>query len=364
MDRRHPALRWIVPVGAFTVAVAATAVTAAIIVSGTPRFGPPHLGPRALIAAVDTAQNRGYSGTLLAQMPLNFPMSAAATAAGSPIMLMTGTQSLRYWYGGPDRQRVALLARSSETDVFQVGDDLWQWDSQTRVASHTSLPAGAVAGPGAPVSPAPLTIATLTPQQLAVRTLAAVDENTELSVSSGRLVADRHTYELVLKPGEADRSRIAAVHIEVDARTKVPLGVQVYARGIAQPCLDVAFTSIVYKTPSPDYFEFSPPAHATVVRGVQPQLIAGTRDAGATTITPPHVPAITWSSITEYRTVNGAPAPTLAQAGDAMAKVEGAWGSGRLLETPLLCMLLGDDGRVFAGSVEPDVLYAAASAAP
>jgi hypothetical protein len=44
-----------------------------------------------------------------------------------------------------------------------------------------------------------------------------------------------------------------------------------------------------------------------------------------------------------------------------MSTVSGDWGSGALLDTPLLCLLVTADGRVLAGSVEPAVLYAAAA---
>jgi hypothetical protein len=36
--------------------------------------------------------------------------------------------------------------------------------------------------------------------------------------------------------------------------------------------------------------------------------------------------------------------------------VSGPYGSGRLLETELLSVLLLDDGRLLVGAVEPDVL--------
>ena len=44
----------------------------------------------------------------------------------------------------------------------------------------------------------------------------------------------------------------------------------------------------------------------------------------------------------------------------AMRPVSGSWGSGYLLDTPLLCVLITSDGRVLSGSVEPAELYAAA----
>jgi hypothetical protein len=41
--------------------------------------------------------------------------------------------------------------------------------------------------------------------------------------------------------------------------------------------------------------------------------------------------------------------------------VSGAWGSGRLLRTSLVSVLITDSGRTFVGAVQPSVLYAAAA---
>ena len=43
--------------------------------------------------------------------------------------------------------------------------------------------------------------------------------------------------------------------------------------------------------------------------------------------------------------------------------VHGAWGSGRLLHTSLLSILITNDGRVLVGAVTPSVLYADAAQA-
>ena len=42
--------------------------------------------------------------------------------------------------------------------------------------------------------------------------------------------------------------------------------------------------------------------------------------------------------------------------------MSGAWGSGRLLSTALVNVVITDDGRVAAGSVVPERLYAALAA--
>ena len=48
----------------------------------------------------------------------------------------------------------------------------------------------------------------------------------------------------------------------------------------------------------------------------------------------------------------------------AATPVHGTWGSGRLLRTSLVSVLMTDQGSTFLGAVQPSVLYAAAAAHP
>jgi outer membrane lipoprotein-sorting protein len=313
-------------------------------------------------------------------------VSADAAGSKTPILLMAGAHAMRYWYGGPDRQRVALTDTDSESDVFYTGTNVWQWNSATNVATRSTLPSRAAGAVGSPVFPAPLTFAALTPEQLTTRALAAVDAQTTVTVSSGPEVADHPTYQLVLRPGEQDATRIAAVRIDVDASHDVPLGVQVYARGERAPSIDVSFSSITYRMPDAQYFRFTPPPGATVRRGVQPQLVSANGrvhvDAAANVASPEPAGAgpasavpvdgeiaveTGWSAITAFRLTRGVSDDTATDSSpagslrSAMRPVSGAWGSGYLLDTPLLCVLITADGRVLSGSVEPAELYAAAS---
>lgn len=311
--------------------------------------------PAALLADMHGATGSGLSGTLLAQLSPGLPQLPVGPGAGSSSRdqapALSGSHTMRFWYGGTDRQRVVLFGATSETDVFHVGRDLWQWDSASRVASHTRLPA-ASSSVLTVLGPVPSTLMSLSPQQLAVRALAAADSSTVLTVAPGRQVADRATYELVLTP-HGSATRVGSVHIEVDGVHKVPLGVQVYARGQSSAAVDVVFTSVTFKTPSADYFAFSPPPGATVHRGAPP-LVA----ASSSAVAPAGSSGHGWTAIVEYRTspTSRAPLPP------AMRAVSGSWGTGQLLESPLLCALITQDGRVFAGAVDPSALYAAAAA--
>ena len=57
-------------------------------------------------------------------------------------------------------------------------------------------------------------------------------------------------------------SLIGSVHIQIDGRQAVPFGVQIYARDVPEPVVDVAFTSIAYGAPEERNFTFTPPAGA------------------------------------------------------------------------------------------------------
>ena len=312
----------------------------------------------ALMSAVNTGSN-GYSGTLVAQLSLNLPVTPEANNEGASVLLMAGAHTMRYWYGGPNRQRVALIGANSEADVFCNGDSVWQWNSATNIATRSALPKADSASLGAPVFPAPMTYAALTPRQLSQRMLAAVGSDTSVTVAPGPTVADRSTYRLTLRPAAQVPTRIASVRIEVDAHTKVPLGVQVYARGQQNAAVDVSFSSITYRTPEAEVFRFTPPPDATVRRGVVPQLLAnnqsGVAEADGFTKTDTG-----WSAVTAFR-LAGDKTPTTMSIRPAMHPVSGSWGRCYLLETPLLCLLVTENGRVLTGSVDPQVLYAIAA---
>ncbi len=351
-------MRWLIPSGAVCLVVAAVAVAVGVNRGGSSKQTA-DTTPQALMAGIRAGSGSGYSGTLVAQLSLDLPVSAQSGERQSAIELMSGAHTMRYWYGATDRQRVALVGTRDEYDVFRIGANLWQWDSATNVAVHSSLTAAGSAPLGSPIFPAPMTYAALTPQQLASRTVAAVDAHTDVSVAPGVPIAGRRTYLLTLRPGEQDATRIAEVHIEVDAARKVPLGVQVYAHGQQQPSVDVEFTSITYRRPGAGYFRFTPPPGARVQRGVQPQLVTGQADAAsALGIASPDAG---WSAITAFRVDGDGPEADVPSS-SIMQPVSGSWGSGDLLETPLLCMLVTNDGQVLSGSVDPDALYLAAAA--
>jgi hypothetical protein len=64
-------------------------------------------------------------------------------------------------------------------------------------------------------------------------------------------------------------------------------------------------------------------------------------------------------------TVSGGPGIDVSGLGGALLRaarpVHGSWGSGRLITTSLLSILITDSGRYLIGAVQPSVLYADAA---
>ncbi|HXZ66892.1 MAG TPA: hypothetical protein VEH05_19290 [Streptosporangiaceae bacterium] len=270
--------------------------------------------------------------------------------------------------------------------------------------------AGSAGGPSA--SP-PLTPAT--PQAAVSQLLRAIGPSTLVAVQSPVYVANRPAYQLSLAP-KSSQSLIGRVLIAIDAARSIPLRVEVYGRGSAGLVYSLGFTALSFGTPAASNFAFSPPPGATVQQATVPSspgaLLGGLgigpagwtgpapltpSPAGAGTpavigtdwlavvATPPSpaVAAAVRQLLTEQRvsthegmfgssasaapgaSAAGQPAvpvgPYLAplQAMLAAAKpVSGSWGSGRLLQTALVSVLVTNKGQILAGAVSPSVLYA------
>jgi outer membrane lipoprotein-sorting protein len=365
--QRHRALRWVAPVGiAGAAALAASGVFSA---HATTRHLP-HTDPTSLIAAVQTSHVDGFTGTVVSHLSLGLPqlpgMGTTTDDDSSLPALLTGSHTMQVWYGGVTKQRLALLGATDETDLFRDGRQVWEWNSAQRSATHVVLPERAGAAGTTATTPVPSDAASLTPDELAKRVLAELDPTTQVQVKRHHSVADRSAYDLVLTPRSA--TRIASVHIAVDGRTKMPLAVQVYGRGATKPAIDVAFTSIAYGAPAQRNFTFVPPPDAhvhTVHTKRRHPTTSGQVGLGHALFKPSdvHVLGSGWSRVLAAKF----PAAGVARlqqnpAMQALTAVSGKWGKGRLLDSDLGTVLITTDGRVFAGAVEPNVLYAAAGA--
>lgn len=334
--------------------------------------GLPSRSAEQLLVDLQQPDATALSGTVVTHADLGLPELPVGAAGGSGLEAMaSGSQTLRVWYDGPERARVALLGRAAETDVIRNGRVLWTWSSADAAAVRYVLPqADADAESHVPEA----TQLPSTPEEAARLALAALDGTTEVTTSGAAEVAGRDVYELILTPKQAD-TLVSRVSIAVDAQTRIPLRVRVGSTRIAEPAFEVAFTSIDYSKPDPDSFEFTPPPGSTVTERTVPQEPAAGTGDGEGTGGPSDEPTVVgtgWSRVV----VGPVPMDLLAgkpgeQGGspggdvDVMAllsavpRASGDWGSGWLVSGSLFSALVTDDGVMAAGAVPPEALYAA-----
>lgn len=327
------------------------ALTASGVLSAQASPNLPSRTAAQLLADVETARIDGLSGTIVAKSSLGIRGLPDSLSGGSGLLgLATGSHTARVWYAGPQKQRFAMLDTLSETDVFHNGRDLWTYDSANHQATHTLLPP---AGSDTESHPTP-TPSPLTPQQAAEQALAAINPSTIVSTDSARRVAGRSAYELVLAPRDSS-SRVGSVRIAIDGDKKIPIGVQVYAKGGHSPAIDVAYTRLNFSIPDDDNFTFKPAASVKVketsaLPGTVPNDDVHVIGKGWTTVVRLHLSDLDASSA-ETQYLNHLP------------RISWPGGSGRLFEVTsgLVTALITDDGRVYAGAVDKSVLITAAT---
>lgn len=359
---RRPSLRWIVP--AVLALVLAGGGTTVGVLTAAARGGLPSRTAAQLLVDVHQARVTGLSGTVVQTADLGLPSLPGMGGGDSSDLtsLVSGSHTLRLWYAGPNRVRVALQGALGESDVVRNGTDLWIWSSKDRTASHHQVPLTKKSG-----TPDPSGAVAMTPQRAADEALKAISPTTKVSTASNATVAGRSAYELVLSPKDP-ATLVDSVHIAIDGRTHIPLRVQVFAKGAAKPSFEVGFTSFDPATPDASVFGFNPPPGTKVTESTDgaPKSGAGQRSepegtgptAGGSK---PNVVGTGWTSVA----VIALPSDLLGQKNtmsglvDKLPKVNGSWGSGHLLRGTLFSAVLTDDGRLAIGAVAPEALYRA-----
>ncbi|MQA24788.1 MAG: hypothetical protein GEU94_04810 [Micromonosporaceae bacterium] len=414
----RPWLRWAAPASVLVAVLAAGSATR--LLAAEP--GLPERSASDLLVKLQTAEVSSFSGTVVEKADLGLPSLPLNTRRGSSDLasLADGTHTLRLWYDGPERLRMALMGTLGESDVIRNGRDLWTWHSEENTATHTRLPASTDRAEKPPVHPSGLPS---NPQEAADRVLDALDPSTKVTTDGTARVAGRAAYELVFTPRDS-QSLVRQVRIALDGEKFVPLRVQVHADGEQAPALEVGFTQVSFTKPDASQFEFQPPPGAKVTeeqpgrswgrdhkgrdhkgrdhegnargghegkgKGDHGDEAKGGREGrrGAAGRARPVVIGDGWTSVLVARAPSPEDVAARPGAGDehrgwgrdgdradgqrtgdqlagvlgALPKVSGDWGSGRLLKTKLFSVLLVEDGRMLVGAVSPERLYEVAAA--
>jgi outer membrane lipoprotein-sorting protein len=355
--------RWAVP------AVAAVGVISAgpLIDSVTAdAHGPlPPRTPAQLLVDLRGGDVRALSGTVVESTNLGLPelptIGGHGGDAGSFSALLSGSHTMRVWYDGPDRVRVALLGKLGESDLTRNGPDLWSWSSKANTATHWSVPTSdrTPMRPASPAGPA------LLPQQAAYAALKMIDPTTQVTSDPTATVAGRPAYELRLVPRDP-RTLVGSVRIAIDGSTHIPTRVQVFARGSSGLAFEVGFTSFSTSTPAAGVFAFHPPPGATVKQGsLRSRGTRGLPLKGHFSGAAPNLVGHGWTSVLvahlQSDAGSGSGSLSLDTLLGKLPAVSGSWGTGHLFRSTLLSAVLTDDGRVASGAVPPQMLYDALS---
>ena len=187
-------------------------------------------------------------------------------------------------------------------------------------------------------------------------------------------VAGQAAYQLVLAP-KSSSSLVGQIRIAIDGSRDVPLRVQVFAKGAKSPAAQVGFTSVSFVKPAAANFAFTAPAGATVktehLGRDAPATKHGRTTGDGTTIgsgwlAVANLPSSALTQATRGPKssgsgLNGDTGEVLGALVKSATRVSGSWGSGRLIKTSLISLLITDQGRVLVGAVTPQVLYSAAA---
>ncbi len=208
------------------------------------------------------------SGEIRTRVDLGLPELPAGLGGGAfgPASALLGSQRYKVWRS-PDGLRVSHLFDLGEQTLVANHTEAWYWDSSGMRAErlvYADLPfpapgSGAWFGSGG----ASLGGHGFDPTKLASLALTALAPYADATVSGTEKVAGRSAYELVLTPS-SPRTLIGSIAVAIDAETRLPLRLQITAKGATEPSIDLGFTSVSYAPIDPSVFTFTPPAGAAI----------------------------------------------------------------------------------------------------
>ncbi|HEY2792841.1 MAG TPA: hypothetical protein VGJ28_10815 [Micromonosporaceae bacterium] len=353
---RKPSARWLVPLSITAIILGTVAATTVIKASAGASLAP--RTPAQLLADAQTATVGSAIGTLVEHADLDIPALPAGVGGDGSAQfdsLITGSHTLRLWYDGALRERLALIGTLGESDIIRNGADLWIWSSNGNKVTHVKVPTA----PTGAAKPAPSAMA-LTPSAIATALLGKLSPSTSITSGHNTTVAGRAAYTLMIAPKDP-ASLVGSIRIAIDAQRHLPLRVQVFPVGSTKAAFEIGFTEINFVTPDPGTFDFNPPPHPTstplgpALGGLGSMSSSG---AGPTMI------GSGWTAIAAgpMPFVDNGPGGQGDSAIDAIAKalptVNGPWGTGKLLRTKLFSALLVSD-RIYIGAVTSNSLLAA-----
>jgi outer membrane lipoprotein-sorting protein len=383
---------------------------------------PPRTAAQLLAAVARAAQQPPgpYTATVQQTASLGLPQLSAVTQSSVTPSLTSGTQSIDIWYADPQHVRIAVPVQAGESDARLDGRTLWLWNSTSQTATKVTLPAdstGTAERPGAPSMPVtPQAAASELLRAIGPSTVVGVQSPVYVAnLPAYQLsLAPKSSQSLVSQVLIAiDANRGIPLRVEVYGRGGAGLA---YSIGFTSLSFGAPAAANFSFTPPPGAtVQTATVPTATVPTKPGPLLpglgVAGGL-AGEAPLTPPsasigkptaigsgwlsvvatpaspNVAAAVRQLLAAQRSAGGsgnrgglffgsssAQAPGPSASGQsavpvgpylaplqallmASTQVSGSWGTGRLLETALVSVLVTSKGQILVGAVSPSLLYA------
>jgi len=318
------------------------------------------VGAAELLRKIVGSENVSYQGVAESDARFQFPDFRRAQHL---IEIFGEKTTMRVWRLDEVRWRVDELDRIGERGTYADPTGLWVWNSgrrhATRIEGHADVRFARAAD--------------LVPPELG-RRLAAAAAPKEAERLPARRIAGVHAAGLRLTPHSATTT-VERIDMWADPRTGVPVAVEITPRG-GDVMISSEFLDIDFAPPARGTLAFELPEDATH-NHADVEDFASAVDRYSPFLLPDRLTSLSRrTSIARAAATYGSGfdlvaalvlrrrfAPFQSDELERVPEVSGGFGSGRLLETPLLNGLYVErDGVVYmvAGTVTPEVLQAVA----
>jgi hypothetical protein len=252
--------------------------------------------------------------------------------------------------------RAQILDRMSQRDLIVNQEAVWTYDSREQVATYATIDQSKVednkliAIRQMEWYAAEIGIDLTNPQAVADYVMSQIGDSSEVTVGVDHYKAGRTAYELIVKPNSSV-SLVDSVVLSIDSETSVPLAATVYSVEQTEPAIQVGFESISFTDQDENLFTFTAPAGTEVtnldemqvpeyeapekepIEGEKPQMVGEDWDSVVV------MPAGDVSVLAEI------------QDNQLLSSLLKPVSGGVAFETPLVKVLITNDGRIFAGAV-------------
>jgi hypothetical protein len=217
----HLGWRWLAVLAGVAVLCCLPVLASALPVS-VPKLTPQQLENRIL-----GSERMSFSGYAESNATFGLP---PLPAFSSVTPLLDGVTRMRVWQASPDHWRVDTLSDAGENDTYQAGSNAFIWDSGEQLLTGIY---------GTQVVRLPRA-ADLVPSALAIRIISEAGPGAKVGLLPPRRVAGESAVGLKITPA-SPQSTVAQADVWASPGSGLPLLVEVFNRGSAQPALETQF---------------------------------------------------------------------------------------------------------------------------